>query len=95
MSEAYKSLKAELRIDDISFDPWGTVMQWHFNLCEHLYWHIEEEVPSAWQFRPGMGGAPEREEYSPFDNVPYEDLVKFGNVLARYASKLRQAGKDY
>lgn len=90
-------MKAEIRQDDIAYDPWGTVMSWRFDLCDWITFEACFDVPSDWEFRPGAGQC---EPEADCPNYPYEDelqadVLAFGELLKRYTDKLRQAGKDY
>ena len=93
---SYADMKAEYMADNPSDDPWGTCLSWHFDLCDYIHWTLQEEVPSAWCYDPGFADRPDDDgRQGTFILETYKDLVKFGNLLKRYADKLRQAGKDY
>lgn len=90
-------MKNEMRRDDLTGDPWGTCLNWHFDLCDFIHFISPSEVPSHWVYAPGAG---QTEPENDCPNYPYEDelqadLIAFGNLLSRYASKLKQTGKDY
>lgn len=91
---SYNQMKTDIRQDEIAYDPWGVVINWQFDLCDYLFWTLEKHVPDVWEFSPGIGGCDVGNHWK-FEGVDYDDLIRFGNLLFRYASKLRLAGKDY
>ncbi len=95
---SFAALKAELRLDDIKYDPWGTAMSWHFALCDWLHFRTSEDVPCEWQYSPGAASdIDENDEYKheAFVAEEVETLLDFGHLLDRYTDKLRLAGRDY
>jgi len=104
----YQNLRSIFRADySPEHDAWGSVMGFLFPIAELLY--VEgETVPSAWQFRPSpllnrdSFTDDERDTMGFYLSQDYlsghftlEDLTTFGNVLHRYSTNLRAAGKDY
>ena len=94
-----EDLKNELRLDDLKGDPWGTAMNWFFNVAEIIYWERSDlDVPNEWQFSPGVGrGCDPAEDYSAgvLWNVPTETLITFGNLLSRFTRAQEHAGNSY
>ena len=102
---------AEVRYSWDSGDQWGTVMGWHFAVCEVLS-AMDEDIPAHWEFRRGANPASTLAELAEEDDaIPYEDHILAGMVLAyqttaedlryagevlhRYAHTLKRAGVDY
>lgn len=99
-----------LRDNFDSHDPWGSVIEAHFQICYTLL-RYNASIPEDWQFRAGAY-APQEDDNDP-DNEDgegslfgwecdllmrqghYSNLIHAGNVLARYAAQLKLAGKDY
>ena len=92
----YNQLKAELRLSG-SGDAWGTCLSWWFATAAELFERPGCLVPHEWRYRPSPMGAidPDAYEAPIVAEAPDEDLIRFGNLLDRYASMLRAAGKDY
>lgn len=91
-------------------DPWGSVLEAHFQICYTLM-RYGAEIPADWKFRAGAF-SPTMEDNDPdnedgegsllgweFDLIMreggYSNLIHAGNVLARYASLLKLNGQDY
>jgi hypothetical protein len=91
----YEDLKNEIRLDDITYDPWGTAMSWHFTLCDVLCWERNADIPQHWGFKSGISADDEDFNYDFLKQFKDEDLIKFGNLLSRYTAKLELAGKSY
>ncbi len=104
----YRNIRDIFRADySPDHDAWGSVMGFLFPIAELLY--VEgEDVPSAWQFRAAPSLTKGMVQDDPSDSFRYylcqdylsghftlEDLTTFGNVLHRYSTNLRSAGKDY
>jgi len=103
----YQNLRNIFRADYDSHDAWGSVLGFLFPIAELLYVE-EEDVPSAWEFRPSPFLTRGMVQDDSSDSMRYylsqdylsgyftaNDLVSFGNVLHRYSTNLRTAGKDY
>lgn len=87
-------------------DPYGSVMSSWFALCDALYCH-GDDIPSSWQYRPGIGMSTEALEEDEFEQsrwlydlledgaVTASDLEQAGNVLERAYSILVTMGRDY
>ena len=100
MAISYTDLKNEIRMDDIKYDPWGTVMAWRFPLANELAYRDEIEILSEWQYRPAGGNwcdprEKEDYQYELYEDTPTADLLKFGALLERYDQKLTLAKMDY
>jgi hypothetical protein len=79
-------------------DKWGHTMSWLFHIADELYHHRETPVPDDWGFRPsplGPSNDPDSYETECVAEATDEELVRFGNVLNRYAGLLKRAGRDY
>jgi len=89
-------LRQEYRLTACS-DPWGDAMHWLFTIADHLHFN-ENGTPDAWQYRPSpLGPTNDPDDYVTglCAETDAETLTDFGNVLSRYAEKLRLAGLDY
>lgn len=85
-------------------DPWGSTMAEAFGIATALY-VMGEEVPDHWQFSPGpiLNEEIAREQWPDAEWIDAleagtftaDELRHAGNVLTRYADKLRAAGMDY
>lgn len=99
-----------LRDNFDSYDPWGSVIEAHFQICFTLL-RGGAEIPAAWQFSPGAF-SPQPDDNDPdnedgegsllgweFDIIlqqgGYRNLIHAGTVLERYAAQLKLAGMDY
>ena len=99
----HPTLRAMFTESDHKYDPWGEGMMLMFAVCDVLYAN-GEGVPDEWEFRPGLGGgAIDPDNYlATWMNETYttrgvtgDDLVHFGNVLARYTRIMDTAGRSY
>lgn len=99
----YQVLMGEFRTGDF-YDAWGTTMGFFFATADVLYHETAEEIPSRWQFRHGQGcqgvdndSYPDAMilDYLNAGDIEADDLIRFGNVLDRYAGILDAAGKSY
>ena len=84
-------IKHEFRVDFDSYDPWGDVMGWWFDIAETLHAR-GAYIPEEWEFRPGAGFAGESARLEGYSS---DTLEQFGNKLNRYAGALKRAGRDY
>ena len=84
-------IKYDFRMDLDTYDAWGSVMSWWFDIAEALHAR-GEDIPAEWQFRPGAGGCEESERLEDYSS---DTLEQFGNLLNRYASALESAGRSY
>lgn len=83
-------------------DPWGSAIGFHFGICDVLTF-VEEDVPSAWQFRAGAGSDESPEEWPAVEILDYlergltdaDELRHFGSVLSRYTRLCDLAGHSY
>jgi hypothetical protein len=92
-----KQFKAEMRLDDIKHDPWGTCMQAWFE-CAGRMNKRGLDIPYEWQYRPGLGGDgtdPDSYWYSLFARCGNKQLATIGAFLYRYDRYLRFKGKNY
>lgn len=93
----YNEAKSEYRLF-FDGDHWGHVMHWWFTVADEIYHCRDFPVPAEWEFKPSpLGPINDPEDYA--TNVVTEmsdsDLLRFGQLLHRYASVLKQAGVDY
>lgn len=88
---------------DADSDAWGSVMIHAFGISDTLY-ALTGDVPSEWQYSPGMGSPTNKLEDWPAseyaqdleDSTLSEDqLVYAGSVLLRYAKLLDKHGLSY
>jgi hypothetical protein len=91
-----------MREDDISHDPYGTCMGWHFAIADLLSDVAPDEIPSAWDYRRGLGGSDEEDwhyvELSSFLEagiITTADLVRVGNICSRYVRILHMQDRSY
>jgi hypothetical protein len=81
-----------------SFDPWGSVMGALFDIAHELH-HRNADIPSEWEFNPGMGSGDLRDHesshFEEFAAASESDLIELGNMLNRASDILRAQGKDY
>lgn len=92
-----KDLKIEFRITNCG-DAWGTTLSWLFAIAEELYFNRDTEVPDSWNFQPSPFGITTDDDSYELNVVRECDdalLIKFGNILSRYANFLKRANKDY
>ena len=90
-------LKGEYRMFGDDGDPWGAVMGVWFQVAHHLEAR-GRLAPAAWSFNPGaLGPHVDRDDvwFEALDGASDAALIAFGNILCRYAAKLKVAGKDY
>ncbi len=92
----YNDIKAEYKMS-CDGDGFGDCMGWMFPIAIELDVR-GVGVPEAWQYRAGAFGS----HHEPgcyvaeiLHSYGDEILVQFGNVLARYQSKLHAAGLSY
>lgn len=97
MNRSLKSLWAMM--DD---DAYGSTMELWFGVADVVY-HTGLTVPLDWQYRhsPVCTGTfdnwPDAEIQTLYDigDVTGDELIYFGQILARYASILQAMGKGY
>lgn len=82
-------------------DQWGSCMAHWFGIAGALY-GAGEMFPDEWQYSPGLSAGDCEEfpdsayaEMLARGDVAPDDLRQAGDVLCRYSSMLRSAGKDY
>jgi hypothetical protein len=95
----YSDIKSEYRLQADSGDKWGSAMGARFDICETLH-RRDADIPASWEFSPGAGlfgvdDEPETYFGEIIRDADSADLVRFGNVLARYTDWLRAADLDY
>lgn len=93
----YSDLKADFRMGDDG-DAWGHVMIWWFHIADEIeHNRIAIECPVEWQFRPSPMGQCLDDDYmiEIMTGASDDALARMGALCDRYASKLRQAGRDY
>lgn len=91
------NLNQEFRVTGCH-DSWGNVMAWWFSIADHLTFNSDLYVPDSWEYRPSpLGPSNDPDDY--VTNVLNETddnlLLKFGNILERYARNLERHGKNY
>lgn len=92
-----KQFKAELRLLDIKYDPWGTSMEAFFE-CAGRMNRRKLPIPAEWQYKPGLGtDGTDKESYwhSLFGRCGNKQLATIGNYLHRLTSALQKAGRSY
>jgi len=99
MAYNYKDIKSEYKLTSDG-DSWGHCLCWLFAIADEIYFNRCDEisVPDKWQFRPsciGPSNDPESYETEIVEGTETHDLLQFGQVLHRYADRLKRAGKDY
>ena len=78
-----------------SGDAWGNTMSWWFAVAGEMYTR-NLPIPVEWRYRPGVSPKePDAYETEVCEHASDGALIHFGNVLHRYANKLKAAGKDY
>jgi hypothetical protein len=84
-------------VEDWQHDPWGSAMSVWFAVCAELHMR-EADIPAEWQYRAAPVDDP-RERDTPWFYTCNEalttELLTFGELLHRYARRLRAAGRDY
>lgn len=81
-------------------DAWGSAMNAWFAVAHELYAR-HANIPAHWEFKPGCTTTAENARddgnywFEVFQDYGTDDLIRFGNILERYARLIRRAGKDY
>ena len=88
-------LISAFREDDLTGDPWGTAMSWWFSVAGELHFNRNVECPSHWEHRAGMGPDEDSWPFETIKNESTEDLVRFGNILCRFAGIMERQGRSY
>jgi len=93
---------AEMRMDDVKGDPWGTAMAWAFACAEYLHHVALTEVPASLEYRPARVA---RGEGYDEESYPEQAIVEMAldtytvttaaRVLSRYLDWCKAAGRDY
>jgi len=93
---------AEMRLDDLAGDPWGTAMSWAFACAEYLHHVALAPVPAELDYRPAAVAQGEgyEEEGHPEQVIVELALDTFtvtmaARVLSRYLDWCKAAGRDY
>ncbi len=102
---------AETGIDDWKYDPWGCAMATHFAICDVLDAIGGQGVAmSNWDYQRGATVPASLAELAALDDgdpaaslaaavidgsLTVESLVSAGDVLARFESLVKLAGRDY
>ena len=94
MSLTLNDVKAEFKLDDWKYDPWGTATEWLFQICFTLAVRDESAIPESWGYTCGLAGH-ESPTFEWLSEVDTATLVKFGNILGRYRTLAEAAGKSY
>jgi len=90
-----KEFKNEFRL--VNCDTWGTAMEAWFE-CAGRMNRRGLDIPSEWQYRPGMGSDGTDKEsywYPLFGRSGNKQLIQIGQFLTRYCQFLKFKGKDY
>lgn len=98
MTYNYTDLKEEFSIFSDGSDAWGSTLSWWSTIAGELYHNRNAYIPDAWCYRAspcGNDNDPDSIVTEIVENATTEALLKFGNVLTRYARRLKRAGKDY
>ena len=98
-------------IDDWKHDPWGCAMAVHFAICDVLSAIGGQDGALAdWDYRAGASVPPSLAELAALDDgdpaaslavsvidgsLTVDSLVRAGDVLARFESLVKLAGRDY
>ena len=93
---SYKDAKFEFKLTSDG-DKWGNGMIWLFNIADEIHFNRDTCVPDEWQFRPSPLGPSSDDDYQAeiVQNMPDDDLLRFGNVIHRYLDRVRFLGEDY
>jgi len=83
VAETIEGLKAEFKLDDWEYDPFGTVMDHWFNVSAALTLR-GHEVPAHWEYRPGPLGPEIDLHHQHLMDVRPDALTAWGNILERY-----------
>lgn len=95
-SLSYNDLKAEFKMF-ADGDLWGQTMNWWFSLAATLVFDRGADCPSEWQYRAPAGDDRSEDDYAVdiLKQAATDDLLKFGQLLSRYANFLARAGLSY
>ena len=100
MAVTVKDLLGHVRDAD-GADPWGESHAWWFAAAAKLEFEFNG-APEEWRFCPGTGITSDswRESFGSYEldmleGADEETLIRFGNIMGRWASKAKAAGKDY
>lgn len=90
-------LKSHFRLTNDG-DSWGNTMQWLFAISDYITFKTDSCVPDSWEFRPSPLGPDDESYIFQFldeENVPADELLKFGESLLRVRDILIAQGRDY
>lgn len=101
-----RTVLADIRLDDLSHDPWGTAFEHAWALCEAFAYREEwEYIPPGLKYSPGIRGpfADPEDDYLTACYLAELDRGHFTPeqgqrallVLDRYLDVCRRAGRDY
>ncbi len=93
----YNDLKSEFRLTSDG-DIWGTVMQWWLSIADEMYFYRDFQVPQCWEFKPSpLGPSNDTDDYVANCIAEADDisLIRFGNLIHRYASRAKNTGLSY
>jgi len=92
-------LRGLLRMDDIKYDPWGTVMGALFDVCAEIYTrNPSADILATLEYSPGAGCDPREIEshwFFVYQSTDTGTLIRWARILDRYRALLALAGKDY
>lgn len=102
MSETTRALLAEIRADDLAYDPWGTAMSWHIAIADAMTEWAPPYPPAAWGYRQALRGVDDLDpNYRAVVNIMEAtggdagDLLYVGNLLHRFERLCERKGLDY
>ncbi len=100
MTPGYAALMAEIRMDDIKYDPWGTAIGWLFGIAQTVFLRFDDILPG---FRPvplaqtDPDGPEEEFLFHALDSgqLTEADLRRAFANLTRFDEWCRIAGRNY
>jgi hypothetical protein len=93
----YRELKKDLMFGYDPGDAWGSCMGLFFDVAEEMY-RRELDIPSAWQFKPGIGvmEGPDTEDGKFLATYARDEhLERLGKALHRLSRILEHQGRSY
>jgi hypothetical protein len=84
------------RDDFDSYDQWGWIMSWMFDICSELWNRGEIDATRLVQYRPGAYGAEVSEDRAEgLAQISTESLIWTLKVFNRFEERLRANGESY
>jgi hypothetical protein len=96
VTQEVQMLREEFRLSRCR-DAWEDTVHWFYTVADDLHTRVGF-TPPHWEYIPSSRGPsndPDDHAAALANEVGTETLVKFGEVLYRYARALRSAGLDY